>query len=395
MPKATIRDFEPDGKKVLIRVDFNVPLKDGEVTDDTRITRAVPTINYLRDKGARIILASHLGNPKTDEDREKLKMDPVADRLSRHLNAEVIKVNQCYGQEVSQKIDSLDKGGVLLLENTRFYSGEKKNDPEFSKNLANLADVFVNDAFGTAHREHASNVGVSKYLPAYAGFLMEKEIKMLSDNLKNPEHPFVAILGGAKVSSKIGVIENLLNKVDVLLIGGAMVFTFAKALGYETGNSLVEQDKIEEAKKFLKKAEEKGKKILLPVDIVASKEIREDSETIICDIKSVPEGYMGLDIGPKSIKMFEEEIKKARIVVWNGPMGVFEVSNFESGTREVAYFLSRLNNSITIIGGGDSAAAVNKFKLEDKMTHISTGGGASLEMLEGKILPGIKALKEI
>lgn len=395
MAKATIRDFNPEGKRILIRVDFNVPMKNGVVTDDTRIVMALPTINFLREKGAKIILASHLGDPKEESDKEKLKMDPVASKLSEHLKINVKKWDSCTGEELKKYVLGMKNGDVLLLENTRFYKEEKKNVDEFAKELASLAEVFVNDAFGTAHRAHASNVGVTKYLPAYAGFLMEKEIKMLKEKLDNPERPFLAILGGAKVSTKIGVIDNLLEKVDTLLIGGAMMFTFTKALGYKTGSSLVEEDKIETAKEILAKAKEKGKKILLPVDVVGAKEIRDEAETKIFTAENVEDGYLGLDIGPESIKLFEEEIKKSKTVVWNGPMGVFEINNFAKGTEELAKTLAKMESIVTIIGGGDSAAAVNKFGLDDKMTHISTGGGASLELLEGKDLPGVSSIKDI
>jgi 3-phosphoglycerate kinase len=393
MAKATIKDFDFNNKKVFVRVDFNVPLKDGNITDNTRIEFALPTIKYLLENGATLILASHLGNPKTDEDKQRLKMDVVAQRLSQLLGKTVLKAPSCIGKEVKDMVDNLKKGDVLLLENTRFHKGEKKNDPEFAAELASYADVCVNDAFGTAHRAHASNCGVAAILPCYAGFLMEKEIDMIGNTLENPEKPFVAILGGAKVSSKIGVIENLLSKVDTLLIGGAMVFTFAKALGYKTGNSLVEDDKVELAGELMKKAESLGKRLILPVDFICADKIEENVSTKICPIQNIDNGLIGLDIGPDSVELFEKELKNAKTVVWNGPMGVFEIDIFANGTKKIAQLMAELKNARTIIGGGDSAAAVNQFGLDDRMTHISTGGGASLEYMEGKELPGINAIK--
>ncbi|MCK9225202.1 MAG: phosphoglycerate kinase [Candidatus Muirbacterium halophilum] len=394
MQKATIKDFNFNNKKVFVRVDFNVPLKDKKITDDNRIEAALPTINYLLENGATLILASHLGDPKTEEDKELLNMEAVAQRLSELLGKKVLKAPSCIGKEVKDMVDNLKKGDVLLLENTRFHKGEKKNDPDFAKELASYADVCVNDAFGTAHRAHASNCGVAELLPCYAGFLMEKEIDMIGNTLENPKRPFIAILGGAKVSSKIGVIENLLTKVDTLLIGGAMVFTFARALGYETGNSLVEEDKIELASELIKKAKKAGKKLIFPVDFICADKIEENVKTKICPIQKIDKGLIGLDIGPESLKIFEKELINAKTVVWNGPMGVFEIDIFAKGTKKIANIMAKLKDARTIIGGGDSAAAVNQFGLESKMTHISTGGGASLEYMEGIELPGIKAIKD-
>jgi len=394
MAKKTVKDVDVKGKRVFVRVDFNVPLDDNrKVSDNTRIVRALPTIKYLIDNNAKVILASHLGNPKTEEDKKRLSMDPVKDELQKVLGKEVKKLDDSVGEKVKEEIMKMKEGDVILLENTRFHKGEKKKDPDYSRQLSELAEIAVNDAFGTAHRSHASNCGVGEHIPVYAGFLMEKEIEMIGKTLQSPQRPFVAILGGAKVSSKIGVIENLLPKVDRLLIGGAMIFTFFKAMGYQTGNSLVEEDKIEIANNILKKAKELGKELVFPVDVVIAEDISEDVSTRICDVKEIPEGMKGLDIGPGSIKTFKEKLKDAKTVIWNGPMGVFEIDKFAKGTIEVAKSLAQLSGARTIIGGGDSAAAVNKFNLDDKMTHISTGGGASLEYMEGKELPGIAIIE--
>ncbi|MFT8872315.1 MAG: phosphoglycerate kinase [Sporolactobacillus sp.] len=393
MAKQTIRDIDVSGKTVFCRVDFNVPLDGTTVTDDTRIRAALPTINYLIENGAKIILASHLGRP-TAEDKESFRLDPVAARLGELLGKKVEKVDQVVGPEVEAAVAKLKAGDVLLLENVRFEKGEKKNDPELAKAFAALADVYVNDAFGSAHRAHASTEGIAHYLPAVAGFLMEKELRVLAASLDNPQHPFTAIIGGAKVTDKIGVIENLLDKVDTLIVGGGLSYTFVKAQGYDIGKSLLDAEKLDLAKQFIATAKAKGVDLLIPVDAVVADEFSETANKKVVDIDSIPAGWMGLDIGPKTAALYADAVKKSKLVVWNGPMGVFEMDAYAKGTEAVAQALADATDATTIIGGGDSAAAVEKFHLADKMSHISTGGGASLELMEGKVLPGVAALND-
>jgi phosphoglycerate kinase len=387
--KKMITDLDVKGKKVLVRVDFNVPIKEGKVGDDTRIKAALPTINYLLEQGAAVILCSHLGRPK-GEVKPEFSLKPVAAYLETLIEAPVSFVEDCIGEKVEAAAAALKPGEVLVLENTRFHAGEKKNDPEMAKQLASLAEVFVNDAFGTAHRAHASNTGVTEYLPSAAGFLLEKEIKYLGNTIASPERPFVAILGGAKVSDKIGVIENLLSKADQILIGGGMANTFFKAQGFDMADSLVEADAIETAKDLLDKAEGK---LVLPVDVVIADAFDANANARTMDVGDVPAGWRILDIGPKTVDAFDDVIAKAGTVVWNGPMGVFEFDKFAKGTFEIAKALAK-SDAVSIVGGGDSASAINKSGLADKITHISTGGGASLEMLEGKELPGLAALDD-
>jgi phosphoglycerate kinase len=389
MNKRSVRDLDVPDKRVLVRVDFNVPVKDGEVTDDTRIRRALPTIRYLLEEGARPILISHLGRPKGEPD-PKYAMDPVAARLQEVLGEPVKKLDAAVGPEVEEALEDWDGRGVVLLENSRFYPGETSNDPEFADQLAALADLYVNDAFGAAHRAHATTVGVAERLPAAAGLLMEEEIDYLDKVLKDPERPFVAILGGAKVSDKLGVIESLLGTADSLLIGGAMCFTFFKAQGYEIGNSLVEDDYLEEAKRLM---EEAGDRLVLPEDVVVTEAMEEDAESETVPVDSIPERKTGLDIGPKTVDLFSEHISGASTIFWNGPMGVFEIDAFAKGTEGVARAVAE-SGATSVVGGGDSVAAVNKLGLEDRMSHISTGGGASLEYVEGKELPGIAVLPD-
>lgn len=375
MQKMSIRDIDVKNKKVLVRVDFNVPMQDGEITDDTRIQAALPTINYLIDQGAKVILCSHLGRPKGKVTAE-FRLDPVAKRLSELLNRNVVKVDDCIGPAVEEAVDKMEPQDVLLLENVRFYAEEEKNDPEFARKLASIADIYVNDAFGAAHRAHASTEGVAKYIPGVAGFLMEKELSVMGKALENPERPFVAILGGAKVKDKIGVIRNLLSKVDSLLIGGGMAYTFLKAKGYEIGKSLLDEEGLTLAQELMDLAESKGVKLLLPVDVVVAERFAADSPHKTVDVDAIPADWMGLDIGPKTQAVFGDVIKEAKTVVWNGPMGVFEMDAFAQGTFEVAKALAE-SDAVTIIGGGDSAAAVEKAGLAEKITHVSTGGGAS------------------
>lgn len=392
--KKTIEDVNVQGKKVLVRCDFNVPLKDGKITDENRLVGAMPTIKYLMEKGAKVILCSHLGKAKGPEADKTLK--PVADRLSEMLNKKVIFAADdiVVGDNAKAAVAAMKDGDVVLLENTRFRKEEGKNEENFSKELASLADIYVNDAFGTAHRAHCSTVGVTEFVDtAVCGYLIQKELKFLGDAVENPERPFVAILGGAKVSDKINVINNLLEKVDTLIIGGGMAYTFLKSQGYEIGTSLVEEDKVDYAKEMIEKAKAKGVKLLLPVDNVIADKFSADAEPVVTVDQNIKSGYMGLDIGPKTGKLYADAIKDAKTIIWNGPMGVFEFENFAKGTVEVAKAMAD-TNATTIIGGGDSAAAVNILGFGDKMTHISTGGGASLEFLEGKDLPGISALND-
>lgn len=394
MNKVTVKDLNLDGKKVLMRCDFNVPLDENKnITDKTRIVAAMPTIKYVLDHNAKLILCSHLGRPK-GEVKPELSLKPVADELSKELGREVKLAKDIVGPSAHELTENMKEGDVVLLENVRFDPREEKNDEEFSKELASLAEVYVNDAFGTCHRAHASTAGVAAYLPSGVGFLIEKELKVLGDALNNPRRPFVAILGGAKVSTKIGVIDALLNKVDVLLIGGGMAYTFYKSMGYGVGNSICELDKLDLAKELMQKAKEKGVKLVIPVDNVIGKEFKPDTESKIVAYNEIPDGWEGFDIGSKTVKMYEEELKNAKTILWNGPVGLFEFDQFAKGTNEIAHFISNLNDCTTIIGGGDSAAAVTKIGLADKMTHISTGGGASLEFIEGKKLPGIEAIPD-
>ena len=391
MNKKTVKDIDLKGKKVFVRCDFNVPMdEERNITDNTRIVAALPTIKYLLEQNCKIILASHLGRPK-GEVKPEYSLAPVAKELSKLLNKEIIMAKDVIGPDAMEKAKNLKEGEILLLENVRFHREETDNDPEFSKKLASMAEVFVNDAFGTAHRAHSSTTGIASYLPAVSGFLIEKELKFLGDALNNPERPFVAILGGAKVSDKIGVIDSLLEKVDTLIIGGGMAYTFFKAEGYEVGNSLCELDKLDLARELMEKAKTKGVKLMLPVDTKVGKEFKVDTESKTVKYTEIPADWEGFDIGDETIKLFSDEIRKAKTVVWNGPLGLFEFPQFAIGTNAIAKVLSEID-ATTIIGGGDSAAAVEKAGLADKMTHISTGGGASLEFLEGKKLPGIEAL---
>lgn len=393
MNKKTVKDVDVKGKRVFCRVDFNVPMKDGQVTDDTRIRAALPTIKYLMDQGAKVLLASHLGRPKGQVE-EELRLTPVAKRLSELLGKDVQKTDEAYGESVKSEIDNMNEGDVLLLENVRFYPGEEKNDPELAKAFAELADVYVNDAFGAAHRAHASTEGIAKYIPAVSGFLMEKELEVLGKALSNPERPFTAIIGGAKVKDKIGVIDNLLEKVDNLIIGGGLAYTFVKAQGYEIGKSLLEEDKIELAKSFIEKAKAKGVNFYMPVDGIVADDFSADANSKIVAIEEIPADWEALDIGPKTAELYRDVIQKSKLVIWNGPMGVFEIDKFAEGTKAVAQALADAGDTYSVIGGGDSAAAVEKFGLAEQMSHISTGGGASLEFMEGKQLPGVVALND-
>ncbi|AYQ60976.1 phosphoglycerate kinase [Enterococcus faecium] len=395
MAKKTVKDIDLKDKKVLVRVDFNVPLKDGVITDDTRIKAALPTINYVLEQGGKAILFSHLGRVKTEEDKEGKSLAPVAKRLGELLGKEVTFVPETRGEQLEEAIRNMKDGDVVVFENTRFEDvdgkKESKNDTELGKYWASLGDVFVNDAFGTAHRAHASNVGIaSTGIPTVAGFLMEKEIKFIGEAVEEPKRPMIAILGGAKVSDKIGVIENLIPKADKILIGGGMTYTFYEAKGIKIGNSLVEADKVELAKELIEKA---GDKLVLPIDNVCAPEFSNDVETQVIE-GDIPDGLMALDIGPASVKLFADTLQGAKTVVWNGPMGVFEMSNFAKGTIGVCEAIANLEGATTIIGGGDSAAAAEQLGFADKFTHISTGGGASLELLEGKELPGLAAIND-
>jgi phosphoglycerate kinase len=392
---ASLTAADVSGKRVLVRADFNVPLDDnGNITDDTRIKAALPTINDLTSKGGKVILCSHMGRPKGAV-KEGLRLTPVAKRLSELLGQEVIKCDDCIGDGVAATVNGMSNGQVILLENLRFHNEEEANDPEFAKQLAANADLYVNDAFGTAHRAHASTEGVTHYLsPSVAGYLIEKELDYLQDAVDNPKRPLAAIIGGSKVSSKIGVIETLLDKCDKLLIGGGMIFTFYKARGLNVGKSLVEEDKLELAKSLEAKAKEQGVQLLLPTDVVVADNFAPDANSQTVSIENIPDGWMGLDIGPDSIKVFQEALADCNAVIWNGPMGVFEFDKFATGTEAIAHTLAGKSDAVTIIGGGDSVAAVEKVGVVDKMSHISTGGGASLELLEGKTLPGIVALND-
>ena len=393
MNKKTVKDIDLKNKKVLVRCDFNVPMDENRnITDNRRIVAALPTIKYLLEQNCKVVLCSHLGRPK-GEFKPEFSLKPVAKELSKLLGQEVIMAEDVIGEDAKNKAENLKNGEVLLLENVRFHREETDNEPEFAKKLASFGEVFVNDAFGTAHRAHASTEGVTKYLPAVSGFLIEKELKFLGEALENPERPFVAILGGSKVSDKIGVIENLLEKVDTLIIGGGMAYTFFKAQGYSVGDSLCEEDKCELALEIMEKAKEKKVKFLLPIDNKIGKEFKPDTESKTVKSTEIPDGWEGLDIGEETIKLYREELQNAKTIVWNGPLGVFEFDQFAVGTNEIAKALGDID-AIKIIGGGDSAAAVEKAGLADKMTHISTGGGASLEFLEGKKLPGIEALMD-
>jgi len=393
MNKKTVRDIDVKGKRVFVRVDFNVPMQDGKITDDTRIRAALPTIQYLIEQGAKVILASHLGRPK-GQVVEELRLTEAGKRLSELLGKPVNKTDEAYGETVKAEIAKMNDGDVLLLENVRFYPGETKNDPELAKAFAELADIYVNDAFGAAHRAHASTEGIAHYLPAVSGFLLEKELRVLGGALDNPERPFTAIIGGAKVKDKIGVIEYLLDKVDNLIIGGGLAYTFIKARGYEIGKSLLDEEKIDLARQFMEKAKQNGVNFYMPVDVVVGDDFSNDANTQVVSIEEIPADWEGMDIGPKTREIYADVVKNSKTVIWNGPMGVFELDTFAQGTKAVAQALADAKDTYSIIGGGDSAAAAEKFGLADQMNHISTGGGASLEFMEGKILPGVAALNE-
>jgi phosphoglycerate kinase len=390
--KKSINDLNVGGKRVFVRVDFNVPLEGGRITDDTRIRAALPTIEKLADAGAKVILASHLGRPK-GQVNEEMRLAPVGKRLTELLGKDVTALPESTGDAVKEAVSAMKEGEVILLENVRFHAGEEKNDPELAKQFAELADLYVNDAFGAAHRAHASTAGIAEHLPASSGLLMEKELDVLGKALAEPARPFTAIIGGAKVKDKIGVIDHLLDKVDHLLLGGGLSYTFTKAQGHDVGNSLVEEDKIDLAKSFIQKAEEKGVKLHIPSDAVVASEFKADAETKTVRTDAIPEGWMGLDIGPETAAEYADVIRQSKTILWNGPMGVFEMDAFAEGTKTVAQAVAE-TDGYTIIGGGDSAAAVEKFGLADRMDHISTGGGASLEFMEGKELPGVSALDD-
>ncbi|MEW9053718.1 MAG: phosphoglycerate kinase [Neobacillus sp.] len=393
MNKKSLKDIDVKGKRVFCRVDFNVPMQDGKITDETRIRAALPTIQYLIEQGAKVILASHFGRPK-GKVVEEMRLAPVGVRLAELLGKEVKNADEAYGDSVKALIADMSEGDVVLLENVRFYPGEEKNDPELAKAFAELADVYVNDAFGAAHRAHASTEGIAHHLPAVSGLLMEKELDVLGKALSNPERPFTAIIGGAKVKDKIGVIDNLLEKVDNLIIGGGLAYTFVKAQGHEVGKSLLEADKLDLANSFIEKAKEKGVNFYMPVDVIVADDFSADANTQVVAIDSIPADWEALDIGPKTNEIYRDVIQKSKLVIWNGPMGVFEIDKFAGGTKAVAEALAGSEGTYSVIGGGDSAAAVEKFNLADKMSHISTGGGASLEFMEGKALPGVVALND-
>jgi len=388
--KKTMKDLQFKGKRVFCRVDFNVPMEDGLITDDTRIRAAIPTINYLTEQGAKVILASHLGRPK-GEVNEEMRLTRAGEKLAQLIGKPVMKLDESIGKGVVEAISTMENGDITLLENVRFHVGEEKNDLNLAQQFAELADIFVNDAFGAAHRAHASTAGIAAYIPAVSGLLLEKELSVLGKALTNPERPFTAIIGGAKVADKIGVIDHLLDKVDNLLIGGGLSYTFSKAQGFETGNSLVEEDKVELAKSFIQKAIDKGVKLYLPIDAVVAEKFAVDSKIDTVSINSIPADWMGLDIGPETAALYAEVISQSKLIIWNGPMGVFEMEPFANGTKTVAQAMAE-TEAYTVIGGGDSAAAVEKFNVANRMDHISTGGGASLEFMEGKELPGVNAL---
>ena len=392
MNKKTVKDIDLQGKKVFVRCDFNVPLdENGNITDNRRIVAALPTIKYLLDQNCKIILASHLGRPK-GEVNPKFSLKPVANELYKLLGKEVKLAEDVVGPSAKELTSNVKEGEIVLLENVRFDAREEKNDESLSKEFASMAEIFVNDAFGTAHRAHSSTAGIAEFLPAVSGFLIEKELEFLGSALENPQRPFVAILGGAKVSDKLGVIESLLEKVDTLIIGGGMAYTFFKSMGYSVGKSICELDKLDLAKELMEKAKQKNVKLVLPVDNVIAKEITPDAENKVIDSDNIPDDWEGLDIGPKTVELFKEKLKDAKTIIWNGPVGFSEYEIFANGTRSIAQALAEKEDAVTIIGGGDSAAAIEKMGLSDKMTHISTGGGASLEFLEGKKLPGIECL---
>lgn len=392
MNKKSVRDIDVKGKRVFVRVDFNVPLEDGKITDDTRIRETLPTIQYLAEQGAKIILASHLGRPK-GEVVESMRLTPAANRLSELLGKPVKKLDESIGEQVQAEINSMNDGDIVVLENVRFHKGEEKNDPELAKAFAALADVYVNDAFGAAHRAHASTEGIAHHLPAVSGLLMEKELSVLGKALSNPERPFTSIIGGSKVKDKIDVINKMLEISDNVIIGGGLAYTFFKAQGYEIGQSLCDNEKLDVALGFIEKAKQLGKNFYLPVDIVVSDDFSADANTKVVSIDEIPADWEGIDIGPKTREIYADVIKNSKLIVWNGPMGVFEIEPFSHGTRAVAQACAE-TEGYTVIGGGDSAAAVEKFHLKDKMDHISTGGGASLEFMEGKQLPGVVALND-
>ncbi|MNO14868.1 Phosphoglycerate kinase [compost metagenome] len=392
MNKKSVRDVEVTGLRVFVRVDFNVPMQDGQITDDTRIRETLPTIKYLIENGAKVILASHLGRPK-GQVNESMRLTKAAERLAELLGKPVAKADEAIGEEAKAKVAALNNGDVLVLENVRFYPGEEKNDPELAKQFAELADLFVNDAFGAAHRAHASTEGIAHYLPAVSGLLMEKELSVLGKALSNPDRPFTAIIGGSKVKDKIDVIDNLLNIADNVLIGGGLAYTFFKAQGHEIGKSLLDDSKLDVALEFIEKAKKLGKNFVLPVDVIAADDFSADANHKAVDVDGIPAEWEGLDIGPKTRAIYADIIKDSKLVVWNGPMGVFEIDVFANGTKEVAEACAK-TEGYTIIGGGDSAAATEKFNLAAEMDHISTGGGASLEFMEGKALPGVVALND-
>ena len=394
MSKKTIRDVDVEGRRILLRVDFNVPLdfNTGSISDDSRIRASLSTIKYLVDHKAKIILCSHLGRPKARV-VEGLCLKPIAQRLSQLISVPIMTVSDCVGQEVESKVRELKEGEILVLENLRFHPEEEANDPQFAQRLAKLADIYVNDAFGTAHRAHASTVGVAEYLPAVAGFLMQKELEAMGKLLYNPERPFACLIGGAKVSDKIGLLQNMLKKVDILLIGGGMAATFFKAEGYEVGHSLVEEDRMDLAKKLLEEAQEWKVPLQLPQDVVVAAEIKQGASNKIASITDMPQDSYIVDIGPKTVELFCQELSKCRTVMWNGPMGIYEIPQFSQGTKTIASFLATLN-AVTIIGGGSSAEVVQEMRLVDKMTHVSTGGGSTLRFLEGDVLPGVEVLQD-